>query len=101
MGRIECRISAALPGISKEAIQVTIDEDVLTIKAQTTDEHESKEGKYLMRERSVGTFHRSLRLPDSIDATKSKASHKDGILTISFPKAEAKKARQLQIDVGS
>lgn len=94
-------IHASLPGVNREDIQVAIDDDILTIRGHTNGERESKEGKYLLRERSMGTFHRSLRLPDSVDAEKATASHKDGILTTSFPKVEAKKARQLEVGVGT
>ncbi len=94
-------IHASLPGVNRENIQVAIDDDVLTIKAHTNGEREGEEGRYLLRERSMGTFHRSLRLPDTVDAGKATASHKDGILTTSFPKVEAKKARELKIGIGS
>jgi HSP20 family protein len=94
-------IQASLPGVNREDIQVAIDDDTITIKAHTSEECECKECKYLLRERSMGAFHRSLRLPDTVDAEKATAIHKDGILTISFPKVEAKKARELKIDIGS
>jgi len=94
-------IHASLPGVDREDIQVAIDNDILTIRGHTSGERESKEGNYLMRERSMGTFHRSLRLPDTVDAEKATANHKDGVLTISFPKVEAKKARELKIGVGT
>lgn len=94
-------IHASLPGVNREDIQVAIDDDVLTIKAHTHGECEGEESTYLLRERSRGTFHRSLRLPDTVDAEKATATHKDGILTTSFPKIEAKKARELKIGIGS
>jgi HSP20 family protein len=94
-------VHASLPGLNREDMQVAIDDDVLIIKGHTNGEHESKEGNYLLRERSMGTFHRSLRLPDTVDAEKAMASHKDGVLTISFPKVEAKKARELKIGIGN
>ncbi len=94
-------IHASLPGLTRDNIQVSIDDDVLIIKGHTSEERESKEGNYLLRERSVGTFHRSLRLPDTVNAEKATANHKDGVLTISFPKVEAKKARELKIGIGS
>ena len=94
-------VHASLPGLNREDMQVAIDDDVLIIKGHTNGERESKEGNYLLRERSMGTFHRSLRLPDTVDAEKAMASHKDGVLTISFPKVEAKKARELKIGIGN
>jgi HSP20 family protein len=94
-------IHASMPGVDREDIQVAIDDDIFTIKGHTNGKSESTEGKYLLRERSMGTFHRSLRLPDTVDAEKATASHKDGILTTSFPKVEAKKARELKIAIGT
>ncbi|HXV60031.1 MAG TPA: Hsp20/alpha crystallin family protein [Vicinamibacteria bacterium] len=94
-------IHASLPGVNREDIEVAIDDDILTIKGHTNGEPESKEGTYLLRERTMGTFHRSLRLPDTVDAEKATASYKDGILTTTFPKLEVKKARALKIGIGT
>lgn len=94
-------IHASLPGVKREDIQVAIYDDILTIRGHTNGERERKEGKYLLRERSMGTFHRSLQLPDTVDADKATASHKDDVLTTSFPKVEAKKARELKIGIGT
>lgn len=94
-------IHASMPGVDREDIQVAIEEDILTIRGHTNGKSEGAEGKYLLHERSMGTFHRSLRLPDTVNAEKATASHKDGILTTSFPKVEAKKARELKIGIGT
>ena len=53
-----------------------------------------------MRERHTGSFHRSLRLPDTLDVDKAQTSYDHGVLTIAFPEVEAKQARQLSINVG-
>jgi HSP20 family protein len=93
-------VRASLPGVSPEDIDVTIEEGVLTIKAHTKEEHESHEGGYLMRERRSGSFYRALRLPESVDSEKAEPHYENGVLTISFPKLEEKKARRLPITVG-
>jgi HSP20 family protein len=54
-----------------------------------------------MRERRTGSFHRSLRLPDTVDTDKAYPEYQHGVLTVTIPKAEAKKARQLKVQVGS
>ena len=93
-------VQASLPGVNPEDIQVTIEDNVLTIKGQTKMERERKDGDYLMRERRTGSFHRSLRLPDTVDTAKAEPYYEHGVLTVTIPKAEAKKAKQLTIKVG-
>lgn len=93
-------VQASLPGVNPEDVQVTIEENVLTIKGQTKTEREQKDGDYLMRERRTGSFHRSLRLPDTVDTAKAEPCYEHGVLTVTIPKAEAKKAKQLTINVG-
>ena len=92
-------VRASLPGIKPEDVGVSIEDDVLTIKAQSSEEHETKEGDYLMKERRSGSFHRSLRLPDTVDTEKVESTYKNGVLSITFPKQEAKKARRIEVEV--
>lgn len=94
-------VHASVPGVAPEDIEVTIENEVLTIKAQSAEEEESKDGDYLVRERRSGAFHRSLRLPDTIDTEKAESSYKGGVVTILFPKQEAKKAKRLEVSVAS
>ena len=93
-------VQASLPGVNPSDLSVTIENDVLTIRGQTTGESERQEGNYLMRERHTGSFHRSLRLPETLDVEKAQTSYDYGVLTVAFPKVEAKQARQLAINVG-
>ncbi len=92
-------VRASLPGVKPEDIEVTIENDLLTIKGQTSVERETREDSYLMRERRTGAFHRSLRLPDTVDTEKAESRYEHGVLTITFPKLEARKARQIKINV--
>ena len=92
-------VHASLPGVNPSDLNVTIENDVLTIRGQSAGESECHEGNYLMRERHTGSFHRSLRLPDTLDVDKANTSYDQGVLTIAFPKVEAKQARQLTINV--
>ena len=93
-------IRASMPGVDPDDIHVSIEDNVLTIKGETAAQFQEGEGTYLMRERRSGSFHRALRLPDSVDADKVQPHYQHGVLTITVPKAEAKRARQLQVQVG-
>ena len=92
-------VRASLPGVSPDNIQVSIEDNVLTIRGETASHFENTEGNYLMRERRSGSFHRSLRLPDTVDQDKAEPRYEHGVLTINLPKAEAKKARQFDVKV--
>src|ERR671914_2784134 len=93
-------VKASVPGVSPEDIDVSIENDVLTIKGQTKEEQEHQEGNYLMRERRSGSFYRALRLPDTVDSDKAQPHYENGVLSITIPKAEPKKAKQLKVSVG-
>ena len=93
-------VHASVPGLKPENIEVTIEDGILSIKGETKEEHEVKEGEYLMRERRSGSFHRSVRLPDTVDADKAESSYLHGVLTVKFPKQEAKKSRRIEVKVG-
>ena len=100
---------ASLPGVRPEDISVTIDDNVLTISARTYAESnqtadEPGEGDptpeprtYLLRERRTGAFRCSFRLPDSVDAEKAETVYDAGVLSITLPKLEAKKAKQITV----
>ena len=93
-------VRASMPGVKADDISVTIENEVLTIKGKTESEGESKDGSYLMRERRSGTFHRALRLPDTIDVDNADTSYENGVVSIIFPKVESKKAKRLELKVG-
>ena len=93
-------VSASIPGIKPQDIDVAIEDNVLTIRAERKSEAE--EGvTYLINERPIGSFFRALRLPDTVDAEKIESSYSNGVLTITMPKAEEKKKKQIQIKVES
>lgn len=92
-------VKATLPGIKAEDINVTVEDDLLTIKGETKEDHEERGDKYLLRERRAGNFYRAIRLPDTVDTEKVETVYADGVLTITFLKAEAKKAKRLEIKV--
>lgn len=92
-------VRATMPGVKPEDIEVTVEDNELTIKGKTEMEEEHKEGKYLMRERRAGAFHRTLRLPDTVNTEKAMPTYEHGVLTVTFPKVEAKKAKHLKVAV--
>ena len=92
-------VHASLPGVEPGAIEVSVENDVLTIRGDTRTEQEHRSGDYLMRERRAGSFYRTLRLPDTVDTDKAKSVFKRGVLSITFPKREDKRPKQLTIEV--
>ena len=89
-------ISAALPGVSPDNLEVSLDERLLTIKGKTQSEDEAV--NYFKRERRIGSFERTLRLPESLDLDKATTTYTHGVLSISIPRIEAKKPKQLTVN---
>jgi HSP20 family protein len=86
-----------LPGVKPEDVDVSIEESVLTI-AGSRDFYQDKQAEGFRRvERRFGTFHRSVRLPDRVDPDGVTAGYKDGLLTVTVPKAESAKPRRIQV----
>jgi HSP20 family protein len=92
-------IRAELPGLSQREVQVEIEGDLLTIRGEKKEEEEKKEKEYHRIECRHGSFLRQIQLPDSVETEKASATHKDGILTIHFPKRAESKKRSLKIDI--
>lgn len=90
-------VSAQIPGLEKDAIELTVLGDTLTIageKKLPTEENV----RYIRHERPHGKFHRQIDLPCTIEQDKISATYKDGILTITLPKAEEVKPRQIAVE---
>jgi HSP20 family protein len=90
-------ITAGLPGVDKETVELTVLGDTLTIageKKSPTDDG----AKYIRHERAHGKFRRLVHLPYAVAQDDIKASYKDGVLTITLPKAEEAKARQIAVE---
>ena len=96
----DIEVRASVPGVDPGDIQITVENDVLTINGQTASDTETAGGDFLMRERRSGSFHRALRLPDTVDVDRAETSYDNGVVTISFPKLESKKAKKLSLTVG-
>ncbi|MBM3934008.1 MAG: Hsp20/alpha crystallin family protein [SAR202 cluster bacterium] len=91
-------VKASLPGVEPEKVQITLEDGIMTLKAETGQEQERQEGGYLMRERRSGSFYRALRLPDTVDTDRAETTYENGVLTVHLPKQESKKAKTLQIN---
>jgi HSP20 family protein len=85
-----------LPGVSPETIDVTVDNDLLTVRAERKPQAAEGES-YFIRERVTGTFTRRISLSDRVDAGHIEASYHDGVLTVRVPLAENAKPRKVAI----
>ncbi len=90
-------VKASVPGVKPEDVEVTLNNNVLTIKGETKEENEKKEGEYHMRERRYGSFYRSVTLPANVKAEKIEAVNENGVLTLTLPKAEEAKPKRIAV----
>lgn len=99
-GKDEFRIEVAAPGLNKEDFKIQLDNNVMTVSSEKEEKHEENDEKVMRREFSYCSFRRSFSLPETVNADKIKANHKDGILQIVIPKreeAKEKPAREIKI----
>jgi HSP20 family protein len=92
-------VRADLPGLTKDDIDIDVDDDVLTISGERSEETRDDRDDYYRSERSYGRFFRAIPLPEGVEADKIEASFKDGVLevTIPAPKVQTPKNRQVKI----
>lgn len=93
----EVVVHVELPGLKKDEIRVSVNRNVLSIEGEKTQASEDKEARYHRTERVYGSFKRSFTLPPGVDAEKISAAYKDGVLTLSLPKAETAKPKAIEI----
>src|ERR1700744_3638195 len=94
-------LRADLPGLSEDDVNVELDGNVLTVSGERRSSSEDRKAGYYRVERSYGSFRRSVRLPEGVDAGAIAATFDKGVLEISVPKPEAVKPHKVQITVGS
>ena len=92
-------VRAEIPGIDPKDIDISLANDILTIKGEKKQEIEEKEENYHLIERSYGSFTRMARLPREVQSDKISASYKNGILKITLPKSEEAKKKEIKIKV--
>ncbi len=90
-------VKASIPGVDPDDIDITLTDNVLTIKAEIKEEKEVEEAKYHLRERRFGVFSRSITLPTAVDADKVEAVYEQGVLTLTIPKAEEVKPHKIEV----
>jgi HSP20 family protein len=95
----EVVVKASVPGMKPDGIDLSIEDNVLTIRAERKPDFEDDKSVYLIQERPTGSFFRALRLPETVDANKIQSTYENGVLTITLPKAEEKKKKQIKIQV--
>jgi len=92
-------VKASVPGIKPENLDITFDNNILTIKGETKEEKEVKENRYHLRERRFGSFSRSVSLPANVRSDSIQADYEAGVLTLRLPKAEETKPQRIPIQV--
>jgi HSP20 family protein len=91
-------VKAELPGMKREEIELSLHDGVLTISGEQKSEKKSEKGEVYRSERFVGRFQRTVTLASPVAADKVKASYKDGILTVTLPKTEEAKPKQINVN---
>lgn len=86
-----------VPGMEQKDIQISLHENLLTIKGEKRHERDDKEERYLRVERAYGLFLRSIRLPVAVDPNKVTAAFKNGLLTVTLPKTSAAEGTTIPI----
>jgi HSP20 family protein len=94
----EVLVRAELPGVEKQDVNVTLADDVMTIKAESQRETKEEKGELHRAEIYRGSFQRSFTLPGSVDESKAKATMKDGILEVVMPKVEKAKRTAVKVE---
>jgi HSP20 family protein len=90
-------VRASIPGVNPDDIDISVTGDVLTIKGETSEEREEKQGNYHLRERRYGAFQRSVNLPAPVNTDRAEAEFKNGVLTLTLPKVEEVKPKSIKI----
>jgi len=92
-------VSADLPGLNKDEIQIDLKDNTLTLKGEKKFEEKVSKDNYIRVERAYGSFVRSFTLPQNVDPEKIKAKYKEGILEITIPKKEEAKPKQIKVEL--
>ena len=90
-------VSLEVPGIAQDDLNISLENNVLTVRGTKQQKHEENEGEVRRVERSYGSFARSVTLPRGVDGNKVSASLNDGVLQIELPKEDQAKPRQISI----
>jgi HSP20 family protein len=98
----EIELTAELPGLEQKDIDISVDDNVLTVRGEKKVEQEEKDKNYRVTERAYGVFYRALELPKGIDPASIKATMSNGVLKITIPKPKRSETNKIQVqDSGS
>ena len=97
----EIVVTAALPGMKANDVEITMTGQTLTMRGEFKADDKIEKDQYLYRERRFGSFSRTLQLPVRVEGDRAQASFSDGVLRLSIPKAEEVKPRQIRIDAST
>jgi HSP20 family protein len=95
----EVVLKAELPGVSKDDLEVYVDEDAIHLSGEMRRNEEFKENNVYRSERYYGSFSRTIALPAEVKSNEARAEYKDGILTLTVPKSDSGKARHRKVDI--
>ena len=90
-------VKASLPGVKPDDVQITVHGETLTIQGETRADEEKKGERWHLRERRTGQFRRTLSLSTPVDSEKAQATFEHGVLTLTLPKSEQARPRQIKI----
>src|SRR5271154_7521937 len=96
----ELVVKADLPDVDPKALDIRVENNLLTIRGERKFEKKSTEGNYLRVERAYGSFARSFSLANTVNSEAIKADYRDGVLSLSIPKREEAKPKQIKVSVG-
>jgi HSP20 family protein len=95
----EVVVRAELPGVDPKNVNVTVQDNTVTIEAEAKEEQEERGRNYLRRELRYGQFFRSVALPAEVKADAAKATYRNGVLELRVPKSERAKPKQVKVEV--
>ena len=97
----ELVVKADLPDIDPKDLDIRVENNILTIRGERKFEKKVNEDNYLRVERAYGTFSRSFTLANTVNADAIKAEYQNGVLTLTIPKREEAKPKQIKVNVGT
>jgi HSP20 family protein len=92
-------LRAEIPGVTPEDLDISISEDVLTVRGEARQDFVDEEASYRSTEREYGYFSRTIQLPCRVRIHEVKATYKDGLLSIDMPKCEPEPSREIKINI--
>jgi HSP20 family protein len=92
-------VKAELPGFNREDLDVSVHENNLILAGERKADEERRDGEFYRSERFYGRFHRVISLPFSVDTEKIQAKYNNGVLTVTLPKSEHARAKQIEVGI--